>query len=297
MITIRVPATTANLGPGFDCLGLALGIYGYFSFEERESGLEFEGVAEEFQNEENLAVAAYRRALLEMGEPEKGLFLKIRTDIPNCSGLGSSASLYVAGVVAANELHGRPLDQASMLNLVTELEGHPDNVAPALLGGLTSSIVMDDGRVFSMQSRVAPNVHMCAMVPNFSLSTREARAALPRTLSLGDATFNVSRAAVLLKALEAGNFDAISAAMTDRMHEPFRARLIDEYDSVRQMALRSGAAAFCISGAGPTLLAVHRALNFPQRMEQAVKGLRNQWRVIPLEMDMDGATIIEEDEE
>ena len=297
MITVRVPATTANLGPGFDCLGLALGIYGEFSFEERESGLEFEGVAEEFQNEDNLAVVAYRRALLEMGEPEKGLFVRIRTEIPNCSGLGSSASLYVAGAVAANELHGRPLDQASLLNLVTELEGHPDNVAPALLGGLTSSIVMDDGRVFSMRSRVAPNVHMCALVPNFSLSTREARAALPRTLSLGDATFNVSRAAVLLKALEAGNFDAISAAMKDRMHEPFRARLIDEYDSVRQMALRSGAAAFCISGAGPTLLAVHRALTFPQRMEQAVKGLRNHWRVIPLEMDLDGATIVEEAEE
>ncbi len=296
MITVRVPASSANLGPGFDCLGLALGIYGKFSFEERESGLEFEGVAPEYQNEDNLAVVAYRRVLLEIGAPVKGLYLKIDSDIPPCSGMGSSASLFVAGVVAANEIHGRPLDQASMLNLVTELEGHPDNVAPALLGGLTSSIVMDDGRVFSMRSRVAPNVHLCALVPNFSLSTKEARAALPRTLSLGDATFNVSRAAVLLKALEAGNFDAISAAMTDRMHEPFRQRLIDEYDSVRQRALKSGAVAFCISGAGPTLLAVHRVMDFPRRLEQAVKGLRNQWRVIPLEMDLNGATIVEEEE-
>lgn len=296
MITVRVPASSANLGPGFDCLGLALGIYGNFSFEEREGGLEFEGVAPEYQNEDNLAVVAYRRTLREIGAPEAGLYLKIDSEIPPCSGLGSSASLFVAGVVAANEIHGRPLDQASMLNLVTELEGHPDNVAPALLGGLTSSIVMDDGRVFSMRSRVAPNVHFCALVPNFSLSTKEARAALPRTLSLGDATFNVSRAAVLLKALEAGNFDAISAAMTDRMHEPFRQRLIDEYDSVRQRALKSGAVAFCISGAGPTLLAVHRVMDFPRRLEQAVKGLRNQWRVIPLEMDLNGATIVEEAE-
>ena len=122
MITIRVPGTTANLGPGFDCLGLALGVYGYFTFEERESGLEFENVAPEFQNEDNLAIRGYRRAIREMGLEQPGIYLHIESDIPVSSGLGSSASLIVAGVVAANELHGRLLNAQTLLNLVTELE-------------------------------------------------------------------------------------------------------------------------------------------------------------------------------
>ncbi len=291
MITIRVPGTTANLGPGFDCLGLALGVYGYFTFEERESGLEFENVAPEFQNEENLAIKAYRRAMTEMGLPQPGIYLHIESDIPVSSGLGSSASLIVAGVVAANELHDRLLDRQTLLNLVTELEGHPDNVAPALLGGVTASI-MYRRDVITMQCPISDKLRFAVLIPDFSLSTQAMRAALPKQIPFADAAFNIAHAAVLLKALEAGDFDAIAAAMSDRLHQPYRAPLIHEYDEVRTRARQCGALGFAISGAGPTLLCIYQDEGFYWRMKQAVRSLSHQWRVMPLPVDRVGAVVV-----
>ena len=291
MITIRVPGTTANLGPGFDCFGCALSIYGEFSFEERESGLEFENVAPQYCNYENLAVQGYMRAIREMGLSEPGLYVKIVSDIPDSRGLGSSASLIVAGVVAANEIHGRVLSEQVLLNLVTELEGHPDNVAPALLGGLTASL-MADGHVVSLNCPIAPKLRLCALIPDFELSTSLARSVLPDSVPRADALFNISRAIVLLKALDVADFDAIGFAMDDKLHQPYRAHLIDEYEEVRALALENGAAAFCIRGAGPTLLCVCRDATFAPKMTEAVKGLRNNWRVLPLMVDMSGAVVV-----
>lgn len=291
MITIRVPGTTANLGPGFDSLGLALGVYGYFTFEERESGLTFENVAGEFQNEENLAIRAYRRAMQEMKLPQPGLYLHIESDIPVSSGLGSSASLIVAGVVAANELHGRKLSQQVLLNLVTELEGHPDNVAPALLGGVTASI-MSQSDVITMQCPISDQLRFAVLIPDFSLSTQEMRAALPKQISFADAAYNIAHACVLLKALEAGNFEAIAAAMDDRLHQPYRSKLILEYEQVRARALEAGALGFAISGAGPTLLCIYRDEGFYWRMKQAARSLERSWRVMPLPVDRVGAVVV-----
>lgn len=293
MIHVRVPATTANLGPGFDCMGLALAAYGHFYFEEREAGLEFENIAPQFCSEDNLAVVAYRRALKEMGREMKGLYLAIRSDIPVSSGLGSSASLLVAGVVAANEIHGRPLSKNVLLNLVTELEGHPDNVAPALLGGLTASM-MTAGQAVSVRYPISDDVRICVLIPDFELSTKEARAALPTAITLPDAVFNVSRATVLLKALEMGDWNLVGMAMDDKLHQPYRAKLIREYDKVKQIAMDCGAAAFCISGAGPTLLCVCHDDHFADRMSEAVRQCENKWRVLQLEVDHDGAIVIEE---
>ncbi len=291
MIVVRVPGTTANLGPGFDCLGLALSVYGRFYFEERPQGLEFANIDPAYCNEENLAVQAYFRALERMGAERCGLYLKIESDVPVSSGLGSSASLLVAGVVAANEFHGRPLDLQTLLELVAEMEGHPDNVAPALLGGLTASMMVD-GRVISKTFPVSPKLHFCALIPNFELATKAARAALPRELKFADAAFNISRVSLLLKSMEDGDFDTLALAMDDRLHQPYRARLIDEYEQIRLMALENGAAGFCISGAGPTLLSVYQDEEFPRRMEEAVRGLRNRWRILPLDVDVQGATVI-----
>lgn len=296
MITVRVPGTSANLGPGFDCFGLALSIYGKLSFEETESGLSFENVAPEFQNENNLAVRAYRRTLREISAPEKGLFVRIESDIPVSRGLGSSASLLVAGIVAANAAHGYPLDQQAMLNIATELEGHPDNVAPALLGGLTVSL-MDDKNIFCMECPVARNVRFCVLVPDFELETKKARAVLPAEIPFRDGCFNAAHSAVLLKALEAGDLKAIGAAMKDRLHQPYRTALINEYEKVYAMAMDCGASAFCISGAGPALMCVYSDRNFGGRMKAAVRSLHSRWRVLPLNVDTQGAVVLEEDEE
>jgi len=196
-------------------------------------------------------------------------------------------------VVAANEIHGRPLSKDVLLNLVTELEGHPDNVAPALLGGLTASMMVD-GHAVSVRYPISDDVRICVLIPDFELSTKEARAALPRALSLQDAVFNVSRATVLLKALEMGDWALVGLAMDDRLHQPYRAKLIHEYEDVRRLAMECGAAAFCISGAGPTLLCVCHDDGFAARMGEAVKQLKNRWRVLQLEVDHSGAQVIEE---
>ena len=292
MITVRVPGTSANLGPGFDCFGIALSIYGYFGFEECEAGVHFEGVDEKYCNEDNLAVVAYRRAVREMGVPIKGLKVKIQSDVPVSRGLGSSASLIVAGVVGANANHGNKLTRQQMLDLVTELEGHPDNVAPALLGGMTASIVGPDG-VHSMKCNIGEDIRVCVLVPDFELETKKSRAALPKRLDIQDAIFNISRAAVLLKALECSDFATISVSMDDRLHQPYRKGLIDEYDSVRAMAMECGAASFCISGAGPTLLCIYKEEGFADKMLEKVKALKNNWRVLPVTIDRKGAVIIE----
>ena len=158
-----------------------------------------------------------------------------------CRGLGSSASLIAAGLTAANAAHDSRLDGAALLRLATELEGHPDNVAPALLGGLTASI-MDGDSVLAMRCPLSERLRFMALIPDFELSTRRARAALPSQVPLADAVFNASRAAVLLRALETGDMRAVSAAMDDRLHQPYRAPLIDEYEDVRALcaALRRG---------------------------------------------------------
>lgn len=291
MIYVRVPATSANLGPGFDCFGLALTLYGHLGFEEIESGLEFENVEEKYCNEDNLAVKAYFRALSEMSLPRRGLRVAIYSDIPPCSGLGSSASLLAAGLVAANAAHGNPLDSAVLLRLATEMEGHPDNVAPALLGGMTASI-MDGSNVLSLNCPLSQKLRFMVLVPDFELSTQKARAALPKQVALTDATFNVSRAAVLLRALEKGDMAAIGVAMNDRLHQPYRANLIDEYDDVRRLALQSGAAAFCISGAGPTLMCVYEEnREFEEKMAQGLRKMKNHWRALALKPDMVGAVV------
>lgn len=192
MITVQVPATTANLGPGFDCFGMALTLYGRFTFEELPAGLCFEGVPEAFCNADNLAVRAYFSALKAINLPQAGLFLRIASDIPVSHGLGSSASLIAAGIFAANAAHGSPLSKQQMLTLATALEGHPDNVAPALLGGLTVSM-MTDRQAIAVPCPVSERIHVCALVPDFELSTHRARAVLPQSVPFADAVFNVSR--------------------------------------------------------------------------------------------------------
>ena len=291
MITVRVPATTANLGPGFDCMGLAFSLYGVFDFEESGSGLSFDGVEAPYQNENNLAVRAYFRALSALGETPRGLFLRIRSDIPVSRGLGSSASLIAAGLTAANAAHGGKLDRQALLALATELEGHPDNVAPALLGGLTVSMQSEAG-VLSQKCALSPLVRFCVLIPDFELSTQKARAVLPQQVPFADAVFNAAHALALLRALETGDFSALSLALRDRLHEPYREGLIPGFSAVKSAALKCGACAVCISGAGPSVLCLHAEEDFPERLIAALGDLAAHWRVLPLSVDLNGARIL-----
>ncbi len=289
---IKVPGSSANLGPGFDCFGIAWQCYNQIEFLSEGSGLEISGCDIRFQNRDNLAYAGYRAALEYCALPESPLKISFSsTEIPVSRGLGSSAALIVGGVIAADALNGLGLSQAELLNIASAVEGHPDNVAPALLGGFTVS-AMDGAKAVKARFELSDKLHFTALIPDFELSTRLARGVLPSQVPREDAIYNVSRSALLLKALELGDGELLSFALSDRLHQPFRTRLIAGYDRAMQLSLALGAAGMCISGAGSTLLCVAESQDFAVKMAKAMGEEFPAWRVLPLLPDRTGAAIL-----
>lgn len=289
---IRVPASSANLGPGFDCFGIAWQLYDEIEFSLLESGLEISGCEDKYQNESNLAFAAYKAVLARCGLKPSGLRIRfLRSDIPICRGLGSSSALLVGGVIAANELHKLGMSKEDLLDVATILEGHPDNVAPALFGGLSASALIA-GKPVTVRYPLSEKLHFTALIPPFELSTALARGVLPHQLSREDAIFNVSRAALLLSALGSGDVKLLRAAMADRIHEPYRIPLIDGFDIARGLAYKCGAASLCISGAGSTLLCVSDTPDFSAAMRGELSAILPDWQVVPLAVLEQGAHIL-----
>lgn len=285
-VTVKVPATTANIGPGFDCLGCAFSLYDTLTYEIIDSGLEIIGDSPAYCNEHNLAVRGYKSVTDRLAIPMDGLRITADYRIPMSHGLGSSAAMIVAGAAAANALHGSPFTKDELLEITTPLEGHPDNLAPALFGGLTASLMLGEKPV-TVRYALSKNVAFTVLIPDFNLSTSLARSVLPDTVSRGDAIFNISHTAVLLKALELGDGEIISAALDDRLHQPYRSSLIPGYEEIRALALDCGADGFCISGAGPTLLSVSTAPSVPERLERAMERFPT-WKVMTLRTDSEG---------
>lgn len=256
-VTVRVPATSANLGPGFDCLGLALSLYNRITFQQRSNGLsisvsgEGEGVIP--VDETNLVYRAARRIFSGRARPT-GLEIQIENNIPVGSGLGSSAAAVLGGMLAANAMLDRPLDQPSLLALASEMEGHPDNVAPALYGGLT--IAIQDGDTLVVERVSVPSIRVVVVMPAFELLTAQARAALPKSVPMGDAVFNTGRTAMLVQALSRGDYSGLGMVMADRLHQPYRLPLIPGMDQAFAAARQAGAAGVALSGAGPSLIAL-----------------------------------------
>ena len=292
-VTIRVPATSANLGPGFDSFGCALALYNTYTFEQITGGLEIYGCDEEFRNRDNLSIVAYRYAMEAMGLPMEPLSLTIDAHIPVCRGLGSSSAMIIGGVMAANALHGSPMSREELLRLCTVVEGHPDNLAPALYGGMTASL-MRGGMPVTACFPLSEKLRFFALVPPFHLSTQTARAVLPQRVPFADAVFNVSHAALLLRALETADIDMISLALDDRLHQPYRKGLIEGYDDAEQTARESGVRAFCISGAGPTCLCIADNDEVGVRLAAAVTANPSlpDWQVLPLRVDTEGAKLL-----
>ncbi len=287
-ITVRVPATTANIGPGFDSMGCALALYNYITCKVLPAGkLVITGCPEPYQNEENLAVQGYRAVLSRLGLPNEGLSLNIRAEIPVCRGLGSSAALIAGGAAAANLLHGSPLPPAELLEVTNEIEGHPDNLAPAIYGGLTASLV-EDGKPRTVKLPLSPTLRWVAAIPDFELSTHLARAVLPKEVAFVDAVYNASHVAVLVGALGRGDRELIAMALRDRLHQPYREKLIPEYNKVKTAAEQCGAIAFCISGAGPTLLALTDEASFAAQFAEKCKRLEHRWNIMELAVDTEG---------
>lgn len=287
MVRIKVPATTANIGPGFDSLGCALSLYAVVDFEETASGLIIDGCEPAYQNEDNLMVVAYDKAMARMNLKRKGLHIRFQSDIPISRGLGSSAALLVAGSMAANVLHGSQLNKEDILSICNEIEGHPDNVAPAIYGGLTASLVEDD-QPYSVRYPINEQACFCVLIPDFQTSTHEARKILPASIDFKDAIFNISRTAVLCRALETWDEKLLRIALNDKLHQPYRSQLIHEYEKVREICLNQGAAAFFISGSGPTCIALSSDENFSIKISKELKECHHSWQAIDLKADLNG---------
>lgn len=263
-IRVRVPASTANLGPGFDAIGCALKLHNVFEWwvaprGEAPSyaigGPEAAGIP---ANVENVAVRSAQRFLRDCGVAEAELArlsMRAKIAIPPARGLGSSSTAIVGGVAGANALLRKPRPTAEALDAAVAIEGHPDNVAPALLGGLVVCATETKPLRF-LRLRPSPRLAFIVIVPDYHVATADARAALPKAVPMKDAVFNLSRMPLLIEALRRGDSDSLRTCIADRLHQDYRKPLYRHYDKLEAAAYKSGAAAFAVSGAGPTMLAI-----------------------------------------
>lgn len=295
MVRVRVPASSANMGPGFDAIGLAVNIYNEYEFSEIESGLDFEGIPEEFCNEENIIFQGMKKAFEFKEYNPKGLKIKvIKQDIPISRGLGSSSSCIVAGIIGGIALTGNEINKEEVLKLAVELEGHPDNVAPAILGNMVVSIMEGNSPIYDIV-KISDKIKFVCLVPDFKLSTKEAREVIPENISLKEGIYNVSRAALLVSALINGRKEILKYACDDKFHQNYRKHLIKYYDEVKNKSLEFGALGFFLSGAGPTVMVMvdgnHK--NFCEKMREYLKSNSINWDLKELEIDTEGACILE----
>lgn len=291
-VRVRVPASSANLGPGFDCFGIAWRLYDMMEFSFGGSSLEISGCPEKYRNSKNLAFQGFEAVRAACGAQARPLKISfLDSAIPVSRGLGSSAALIAGGAVAANALYGLKLSRQALLDIVTPVEGHPDNLAPCLFGGFTAS-TMAGGKALTAQYPLSDKLHFTVLVPDFELSTHESRAVLPDSVKRVDAVFNVSRAALLIKALELGEQKMLAPCLEDKLHQPFRFGLIRGYDSAAELASARGAWGLCISGAGSTLLCVCDDAAFADKLRPDIERALPGWRVISVLPENDGCAIL-----
>ncbi len=255
-VKVRVAATSANLGGGFDCMGLALGIYHTVTVEPSDR-LEITSNTDAPSDASNLIYTSMNEVFKRYGAADKKVSIRSVSDIPQASGLGSSASCIVAGVTAANVLLNARMSGDEILSLCAALDGHPDNVLPALKGGVTAGYIAESGKVEFVRATARGRVSVAVATPDFPLPTSKARAALPETYKRADCVYSLSRAVVTFAALSSDENASMLKAVGDRLHEPYRKPLIKGYDEVEAAFMATGAVSCCISGAGPSVLAFY----------------------------------------
>lgn len=303
-VVVRVPGTSANCGPGFDCLGLAATIYNDLDLtllEEETLTVEASGDGAETipADDKNIVWRAAKMVIERSGNGEKfkGGVLRMENRVPMSRGLGSSAAAIVAGLFAANEILGKPFTRNDILKFATEIEGHPDNVAPAIFGGFTVSTVDNRGQVQTFSFLPKIKLKLVVAVPDFPLSTRLARQVLPKAVPLKDAIFNVSRASMLIAALINGKEKFLAGAFDDALHQPYRTKLVPGMQEVFAAGKKSGALGVCLSGAGPCVIAFTAAERRVENgvaveMVQAFKRNEVQAGALILDLDTRGAVVI-----
>ena len=269
-VSVKVPATSANIGPGFDCLGLALPIYNTITIEETVlpgTGIEINMLAEEsidsmnFDNipkdNNNLVYKAVEMLYNSIGQQPSELKINIESQIPITRGLGSSAAVVVGGLMAANKLLGFPADETALLSIATEVEGHPDNVAPAILGGFVLSSQESDGSVNCKKLEWPEEWDITVCIPDFELSTSIARSVLPENVPMQDAIFNAKHLAMLIAAVQTKDVKLMKMALKDKLHQPYREKLVPGMHEIMEAFKHEDGVIGCVlSGAGPTMLII-----------------------------------------
>ena len=281
MFKVQVPATSANVGPGFDSFGLALTIYNTFIFRRSRNF-----------KDNNLVYEAFKRTFEYLNLDLVPISVQIKSTVPSTRGLGSSSTCIVAGVYAAlYKIYGE-IDKDLALKIATDVEGHPDNVAPAIFGGFAISL-MDEGKIYHRNFELHDDLQFIAVIPNFVVRTRDARRVLPESISLGDGIFNVSRAALLVPALQELDKNLIRVSLEDKFHQPYRKTLINGYNDIESKAYEFGSLGVYLSGAGPSIMVLADKNSQTYMKLKGYLGVKfKSWRVEKLFLEKNGAKII-----
>ncbi len=288
MKRIKACASSANLGPGFDCLGLALDLYNVYAYRLSSSSRhELRGFDKRYSDpDRNLVLKSYLHLFASLNKKPLPIYIEqVEQNIPASRGLGSSSACIVAGMGIANDILGNIVDEAEILRQCAAIEGHPDNVAPALLGGLVISRY-DGKEVIAKKVGVSPDLHFAICIPPFELATKKAREALPKKVHLQDAVANIANALLLIEGFEEGDIDLIRKSIDDHLHVPYRAPLINGAKELMEFGEVIGAA-ITISGAGSTLLAISK-----EDISAKLKAfLPKEWEVKEVRVNRKGSEI------
>ena len=295
MIRIQVPATSANLGSGFDSLGIALTLYNQVWMEEDDKlDISCKDSVVVPTDESNLIYWAVKQLYQECGRKLPGLRLIQENNIPLARGLGSSSACIVAGILGANRLLGNPFSRSDLINLAAKIEGPPDNTSPAIEGGLVTS-AMEGGRIYSVSVPVSDKLQFAVFIPPFELKTEMARSVLPETYSRADVVYNLSRSALMTASLFSGKLENLRVAVGDRIHQPYRSGLIENFDNVFRMSYELGSLGTYISGSGPTIIAMVPTDNMDTFIAHAENHMKEKgivgWDIRFLSVDSKGAQV------
>lgn len=309
-ISVKVPATTANIGPGFDSLGMALPLYNTITIEETVlpgTGIEInvlndtastdDFVLEHIPMDENSIIyKAVELLYNSIGQNPSELKITVQSQIPIARGLGSSASVIVGGLLAANELLGRPADEVALLSIATEVEGHPDNVTPAIVGGLVLSSQEDDGRIIYTKLDWPDEWDITVCVPDYELSTDISRSVLPVEVPMADAVFNAKRMGMFVQAVNTKDPELMKLALQDKLHQPYRMKLVPGLDKIIENLKHEENVLGCVlSGAGPSILIISQKNNL-DKIKSIVKdtweSLNVKANIMTLPVENQGAQII-----
>jgi len=286
-VSAQVPATIANLGCGFDCLGLALPVYNTVTVEETVlpgSGIEINIIDENNREDtdniprdkNNIVYKAIELLYNYIGQTPNELKISIKTGIPVARGLGSSASVITGGLIAANELLGKPADEAVLLSIATEIEGHPDNVAPAILGGVVLSDWEDDGSVVTRKLPWPDDWQITVCIPDYELSTGISRSVLPKDVPMKDAVYNLRHSAMFVQAVHTKDEELLKLSLKDRLHQPYRTKLVPGLSMIMENLKHTDGVLGCVlSGAGPSIAIVQNGKNMEKIKETVLSTWNN----------------------